>query len=126
MLRQTERHEQAGSSENSQESKKERSGIPLRSRRERRKLLVIVVVWAVVVVFVPITLYVPSLSVFVPPAMPVFPTPLARGDEVPTLFSGLWAVPTMFLGSPVQFMINVNNPLLAVLFIGTRLWRANQ
>ncbi|HEY6384273.1 MAG TPA: hypothetical protein VIX91_01170 [Candidatus Acidoferrum sp.] len=76
--------------------------------------------------FVPIAFCVPSLGVFIPPAMAVFPAPLARGDKVPTLFPGLWAVPTMFLGSPVQFMINVNNSLLAVLFIGTRFWRAKQ
>jgi hypothetical protein len=114
---------------NSRTEQKERSGIPLRSARgKRRKLLTVVIVWVVtvVVVLVPITFRVPLLGVFIPPAMAVFPAPFPRRHQGSTLLCGLRAIPAMFLSGPVQFVIDANDPLLAVLLVGTRLWRTKE
>jgi hypothetical protein len=104
----------------------ERSGISPRSGRERRKLVAVVVVGAVVVVvvLVPITFWVPLPSVFIPPAMAVFPAPFPRRHQGSTLLCCLRAIPAMFLSSPVQFAIDANDALLAVVIVGTRLRRA--
>ena len=80
----------------------------------------------VVVVLVPIPFGVPSLSVFIPPAVAVFPAPFPRSDECPALFLCLGTVPAVLLSGPVQLMIDVNDSLLAVLLIGTRMRRAKQ
>src|SRR5271156_6098632 len=81
----------------------ERSGFSPRSGRAAGKL---VVAWVVVVVLVPITFRVPLLSVFIPPAMAVFPAPFPRRHQVSTLLRCLRAIPAMFLSFLVQFVID--------------------
>jgi len=88
--------------------------------------LVIVVVWAVtvVIVIVPIAVCVPFAIVFIPPAMAVFPAPFARDFQFRTLRFGLGTVPAMPCSGSVQIMVDANNSPLAVVIVGTRLWRA--
>jgi hypothetical protein len=69
----------------------------------------------IVVVLVPIVFGVPSLTVFIPPAMAMFPAPFPCGSQRSALFGYLGAVPAMFLSGFVQIVININNALLAVL-----------
>jgi len=78
----------------------------------------------VVVVLVPITFRVPLPTVFIPPAMAVFPAPFPRRNQGSTLLCCLRAIPAMFLSGPVQFVIDANDPLLAIVIVGTRLWHA--
>jgi hypothetical protein len=126
MLRALERESDGEDFSNFCTKQAERSGISPRSGRKRRKLVAIVVVGAVVVVvvLVPITFRVPLPSVFIPPAMAVFPAPFPRRHQGSTLLCGLRAIPAMFLSSPVQFVIDANDALLAVVIVGTRLRRA--
>jgi hypothetical protein len=121
MLRAPERESDGEEVPNFSTKQTERSGSPPRSGRVRRKLAV---VRAVVVVLVPITFRVPLLSVFIPPAMAVPPAPFPRRHQGSTLLCCLRAIPAMLLSGLVQFVIDANDPLLAVILVGTRLWRA--
>ena len=53
---------------------------------------------AVVIVVVPVAIRAPTVAVFIPPTMPVFPTPGARFGKLMAILRGLRAVPTMVLG----------------------------
>ena len=79
------------------------------------------------IVLIPIAFGVPFLAVFVPPAMAVFPAPFASGNEVAALLSNFGTIPAVFFGGFVKFVINVDDSLLAILFVGgTRFRRAEQ
>ena len=69
----------------------------------------------IVIVLVPIPICVPSLSVFIPPAVGMSPAPFAGGDQFSALRRYFRAVPAVFLSGFVQFMIDVNDTLLAVI-----------
>jgi hypothetical protein len=80
---------------------------------------------AVVVMLVPIAFGMPSPTVFIPPAMTVFPAPFSRSNQLSALSVCLRAVPPVFLSRPVQFVIDSNSSPLAVV-VGTGLWRPKQ
>jgi len=68
----------------------------------------------IVIVFVPITVGVPSLSIFIPPAMAVFPAPFPRSNEFPALGGGFGTVPAVLFRGFVKFVIDTNDALLTV------------
>lgn len=72
---------------------------------------------AVVIVIVPIAIRVPAVTIFIPPAMAMFPTPGTRFGKLMAILCGLWAVPTMMLGSLMKFVIRPGNVSLAVVVI---------
>jgi hypothetical protein len=69
---------------------------------------------AVVIVVVPIAIRAPAVTVFIPPAMAVFPTPGPRFGKLMAILGGLRAIPTMMLGGFMEFVIRAGNALLAV------------
>ena len=75
---------------------------------------------AVVIVVVPVAIRTPTVAVFVPPAMAVFPAPGARFGKLMAILRGLRAVPTMMLGGFMEFMINAGDAPLAIVVIRTQ------
>jgi len=75
----------------------------------------------IMVVFVPIMIRAPAMSIFVPPAMAVFPAPGARFRQFVAIFRCLRAIPAVVLRGFVELMVCVDDALLAVV-IGTH-WR---
>jgi hypothetical protein len=72
----------------------------------------------IVVVFVPIALCVPTVAVFVPPAMVVIPATFACFLEFVASMIGLPAVPTMVLDGLVHFVVGLGNaPLTTAIVI---------
>ena len=123
MLRAPERESDGEEVPNFSTKQTERSGSPPRSGRVRRKLAV---VRAVVVVLVPITFRVPLLSVFIPPAMAVFPAPFARDFQFRTLRFGLGTVPAMLCSGSVQIMVDANDSPLTVFLVGAGVRRTKK
>jgi hypothetical protein len=66
----------------------------------------------VVVVFVPITFFVPAVLVFVPPLMPLTPTTLPRIVQFTTLVICLSAVASVPFNCFVEFMFCVSDSAL--------------
>jgi hypothetical protein len=86
----------------------ERSGIPLRSEENATSM------WRmIVVVFIPIAVRVPSLTVFIPPAMAVFPAPFARCGQFSAAVGCLRTIPAMLKCRLVQIVVCLNDALLA-------------
>jgi hypothetical protein len=84
-------------------------------------VIVIVAVVVIVVVFVPIMIRAPAMSIFIPQAMVVIPTPGARFRQLVAIFRGLGTIPAVMLRNFVEFMVCVDDALLAVV-IGAH-WR---
>lgn len=78
------------------------------------------------VVFVPIPISVPSPSVFIPPTVAMLPAPFTCGNQFSAPGGYLWAVPAVFLSGFVQFMINMNDALLAVFISARPSWAKQQ
>jgi hypothetical protein len=72
---------------------------------------------AVVIVVVPIAIRTPAVTVFIPPAMTVFPTPGTRFGELMAILRGLRAIPTMMLGGFMEFVIRTGDAPLAVVVV---------
>jgi hypothetical protein len=77
-------------------------------------VVVVVVVMMFVIVVVPIMFGAPAVSIFVPPAMAVLPTPGARFRKFMAIFRGLGTIPAVMLGGFVKFMVRPDDALLAV------------
>ena len=69
---------------------------------------------AVVIVVVPIAIGAPATSVFVPPAVRVFPTPGAGFRQFVAPPGGLRTVPTVPFGSFMEPVISADDAPLAV------------
>jgi hypothetical protein len=70
-----------------------------------------------VIVFVPITLGVPAVLVFVPPAMLFAPAALARRVQFATLVIGLAAVASVMLDGFVEFVLFMGDAALAAVHV---------
>src|SRR5579859_866096 len=77
------------------------------------------------IMVVPITLIVPAVFVFVPPAMAVFPAPLSGFVELVSPVVRLFAVVAVFFNGAVQLVVSVNQPSLAIVAC-IRSWRSYQ
>ena len=76
------------------------------------------------VVFVPVAIGVPTVLVFVPPAMLFAPAAFADYMEFVALVIGLTAVPSMALDGAVKLMFLVGDAALATVdFVGVQPWR---
>jgi hypothetical protein len=75
----------------------------------------VVVVIMIVIVVIPIAIRAPAVSVFIPPAMAMFPTPGAGFRQLMAILGGLRAVPSVMLGGFMEFVIRAGNALLAVI-----------
>ena len=76
-------------------------------------LVMIVVV--IMVTVVPVVICAPAVAVFIPPAVPVFPTPGAGLRQLMAIFRGLRAVPSVMLRCFVKLVVRVGDTLLAVI-----------
>jgi hypothetical protein len=77
-------------------------------------MVVVIMVVVIVIVVVPIVIRAPAMSIFIPPAMAVFPTPGARFRKFMAIFRGLGTIPAVMLGGFVKFMVRAGDALLAV------------
>jgi hypothetical protein len=77
----------------------------------------------VVIVVVPIALIVPAVSVFIPPAMRMFPAPGAGVSEFVAPMIGLRALPAVVFHGIVKLVIRVDDALLAIVIRAE--WRSN-
>ena len=75
-------------------------------------LVMIVVV--IMVTVVPVVICAPAVAVFIPPAVPVFPTPGAGLRQLMAILGGLGTIPTVMLGCFVKLVVRVGDALLAV------------
>jgi hypothetical protein len=89
-------------------------GCPAREVENRIDLV------AVVIVVVPVAIRTPTVPVFIPPTMAVFPTPGARFRQFMAILRGLRAVPTMMLCGFVEFVVRMDNALLTVIIRAQR------
>jgi hypothetical protein len=78
----------------------------------------VVVVITIVIMIVPIALRVPAMVVFTPPATVMLPAIRAGFGEFLAPVLGFRAVPAMVFGGFVQFVIGLDDALLAIV-IGT-------
>ena len=76
--------------------------------------MVVVIMIVIVVMIVPVVMGAPAMSIFVPPAVIVIPAIVAGRSQLGAPFFGLRAVPAMFFGGFMKFMIGVLGALLAV------------
>ena len=77
-------------------------------------VVVVVIVVVIMVAVVPITIRAPAVSIFIPPAMAVLPTPGAGFRQFMTIFRGLGTIPAVMLGGFVKLMVCPDDALLAV------------
>ena len=83
-------------------------------------MIVVVAVVVIMVVVIPITIRAPAMSIFVPPAVAVLPTPGARFRQLMAIFRGLRAIPAVMLCGFVELMVCVDDALLAVVIGANR------
>jgi len=76
-------------------------------------LVMIVVV--IMVTVVPVVICAPAVAVFIPPAVPVFPTPGAGLRQLMAILGGLGTIPTVMLGCFVKLVVRVGDTFLAVI-----------
>jgi hypothetical protein len=74
----------------------------------------------VVIVVIPIAIRTPTVAIFIPPAMAVFPAPGTRFGKLMAILGGLRAVPSMVLGGLMEFVIRVGDASLAVVVCAQR------
>lgn len=72
---------------------------------------------AVVIVVVPVAIRTPTVPVFIPPAMAVFPAPGAGFGQFVAILRGLRAVPSMVLCGFMEFVVRAGDAPLAVVVI---------
>jgi hypothetical protein len=72
---------------------------------------------AVVIVVVPIAIRAPTVAVFIPPAMAMFPTPGAGFGKLMAILRGLRAIPTMMLGGFMELVIRAGDAPLAIVVV---------
>ena len=77
-------------------------------------IMLMVTIVVLVIVIVPIAIRAPTATVFIPPAVAVFPAPGARLRQFVAILRDLWAVPTMMLGGFVKLVVRPDDALLAV------------
>ena len=71
----------------------------------------------IVIMVVPVAIRTPTVPVFIPPAMAVFPAPGAGFGQFMAIPRGLRAVPTMMLCGFVKFVVRAGDAPLAVVAI---------
>jgi hypothetical protein len=69
---------------------------------------------AVVIVIIPITIGMPAVAIFVPPAMPPVPAAFTRFPQVVPRMIGLPAVPTVMFDGFVEFVVRLGDAALAI------------
>jgi len=74
---------------------------------------------AVVIVVVPVAVTAPASSVFIPPAMSVFPAPRTGFGKFVAILCGLRTIPAVMLGGFVKLVVYVGDAPLAVVVIRT-------
>jgi len=74
----------------------------------------------VVVVVIPVTISVPAMVIFAPPAMAMLPAIFASFVKFTTVFGGFWAVPAVVFYSFVKMVIGPCDTFLAVIVIGAQ------
>src|ERR1700759_2712532 len=72
----------------------------------------------IVVVVIPVTIRAPAMSVLVPPALVVLPTPRASVSQFLAPMPSVGTIPAMLFRCFVQFMIGLDDAFLAIV-IGT-------
>jgi|HubBroStandDraft_6_1064221.scaffolds.fasta_scaffold849637_2 hypothetical protein len=87
-------------------------------------MVVIVVVVVVVVVVIPVTISVPAMVIFAPPAMAMLPAILAGFVKLTAVFGGFWAVPAVVFHGFMEPVVGPCDTLLAVIVVGTKSRRA--
>jgi hypothetical protein len=77
-------------------------------------IMLMVMIVVLVIVIVPIAIRAPTVTIFIPPAVAVFPAPGARLRQFVAIPRDLWTVPTMMLGGFVKLVVRADDALLAV------------
>ena len=113
--------------ENAEEAQRTQRNAHLSKRERRAALNWLAVYGLVVIVFVPVTLGVPAVLVFVPPAMLFAPATFADFMELAALVIGLTAIASMALDGAVEFMFLVGDAALAAVdLVGVQPWRRGE
>jgi hypothetical protein len=74
----------------------------------------------IVVVVIPVTISVPAMVIFAPPAMAVLPAIFAGFVKFTTVFGGFWAVPAVVFHGFMEPVVGPCDTLLAVIVVGTQ------
>jgi hypothetical protein len=74
----------------------------------------------IVVVVIPVTISVPAMVIFVPPAMAMLPAIFAGFVKFTTVFGGFWAVPAVVFHGFVKPVVGPCDTFLAVIVVGTQ------
>ncbi len=80
----------------------------------------------IVIVVVPIALRAPTVSVFIPPAMPATPAGFARFMQLMASLVRLAAVATVMLDGFMKTVIGLGDAPLTVVVIGAQAWSAGE
>lgn len=95
------------------------------TKMEGLVIVVVMIVIMIVIMFVPITVGVPAVSIFVPPAMIVIPAIGASFRELMTPFVGFWTLIAVLGDGLVKFVVSMDGALLAII-VRTKRRRADK
>jgi hypothetical protein len=88
-------------------------------------MVAVAIAIVVVIVVIPVALRVPTVAIFIPPAMTVVPAKLTRFPQFGPGFLGLPALPSMMFDGLMETMICSRNAPLAIV-VGAQSWRTGE